>query len=156
MGPVTSRNQSAFLQKHVAMKEELSHRLEYIYSADRHPPTVKQAHSCSNENHFCYLPLLTDNKVKLQESCWLHRFKGALPYKFDTWSPMLMTADWFEPRETLCSIFAHSSRCSFWGVSLWINISQSVTRTVIFYPVNHLINPLVWKLASLNMPVHHL
>lgn len=41
--PVTSCNQNAFLQKHTAEKEELNHRLEYIYSADRHTPTVKQA-----------------------------------------------------------------------------------------------------------------
>lgn len=34
--PVTSCSQNAFLQKHTAEKEELNHRLEYIYSADRH------------------------------------------------------------------------------------------------------------------------
>lgn len=41
--PVTPRNQNAFPRKHVAEKKELSHNIECIYSADRHPPTVKQA-----------------------------------------------------------------------------------------------------------------
>lgn len=41
--PVTSCNQNTFPLKHVAEKEELSHSIEYVYSAERHPPTVKQA-----------------------------------------------------------------------------------------------------------------
>lgn len=41
--PVTSCNQNAFSRKYIAEREGLSHRLEYIYLANRHPPTVKQA-----------------------------------------------------------------------------------------------------------------
>lgn len=45
----------------------------------------------SNKKHSCYLPLLTDNKVK--EWCWLHGLKVALPPKDDTWSITLMAHD---------------------------------------------------------------
>lgn len=37
--------------------------------------------TCSHEKRSCYLPLLTDNKVK--ESCWLLELKVALPQKVD-------------------------------------------------------------------------
>lgn len=51
--------------------------------------------SCSNKKHSCYLPQLTDNKVK--DSCRLHGLKVALPQKVDTWSTTLM-ADDISPR----------------------------------------------------------
>lgn len=85
--------------------------------------------SCSNKKHSCYLPRLTDNKVKLQESHWLRGLKVALPHEADTGSPTLIVADWYQHEETICSLFGCTSDCSFLGMNLWFYSSQSVTRT---------------------------
>lgn len=71
--------------------------------------------SCSNKKQSCYLPLLTDNKVK--ELCRLHGRQVALPRKVDTWSITLM-ADDISPRRPSASLVVHPGWRFFTGINL--------------------------------------
>lgn len=117
--PVDFRSQNAFPVKCVRERKgerraQPQHRIYLLRVTDtlllRNKPR-----SCSNKKQSCYLPLLTDNKVK--ELCRLHGRQVALPRKVDTWSITLM-ADDISPRRPSASLVAHPGWRFFTGINL--------------------------------------
>lgn len=117
--PVASRSQNAFSVKRVRERKgerraQPQRRIYLLRVTDtlllRNKPC-----SCSNKKQSCYLPLLTDNKVK--ELCRLHGHQVALPRKVDTWSITLM-ADDISPRRPSASLVVHPGWRFFTGINL--------------------------------------
>lgn len=84
--PVASQSQNAFPVKRVRERKEerraRPQRRIYLLWVTGTLLLRNKPRSCSNKKQSCYLPLLTDNKVK--ELCRLHGRQVALPGKVDT------------------------------------------------------------------------
>lgn len=117
--PVASPSQNAFPVKRVTERErerraQPQHRI-YLLRVTDTLLLWNKPRSCSNKKQSCYLPLLTDNKVK--ELCRLHGREVALPRKVDTWSITLM-ADDISPRRPSASLVVHPGWRFFTGINL--------------------------------------
>lgn len=118
--PVASRRQNAFPVKRVSREGKRERRAQpqhsiYLLWVTDTLLLRNKPRSCSNKKQSCYLPLLTDNKVK--ELCRLHVRQVALPRKVDTWSITLM-ADDISPRRPSASPVVHPGWRFFTGINL--------------------------------------